>query len=212
MLTIRKIRPDRDAGIYIAMQVVGGVLGAPAGEGVLPRAAGALVNYGTPGISDRYLQGGEASVLAFLAEAVGAFLPDVGGPWGTAVNPTAPKGVAGAAIGGALSRSAWLIFAPAHRRELQPGAPGSGPPWPSGHVDPDAWLYILAPIAGAPRFGAGVPRGSWSRRRYRLRPPDAGGIRGATAGRHQLRVPLAVPPRRPPLPRPDPGRASPCSG
>jgi MIP family channel proteins len=142
MLTIRKIS-GRDAGVYIAMQVVGGLCGALLAKAFF-LGRGALVNYGTPGISDRYLQGGSVG-LAFLAEAVGAFLL-MWAVMGTAVNPTAPKGVAGAAIGGALALGV-LIFAPATGASFNP-ARWFGPAAASGTWT-DAWLYILAPIVGA---------------------------------------------------------------
>ena len=84
---------------------------------------GALVNYGTPGIDDTYLQGGSVW-LAFLAEAIGAFVL-MWAVMGTAVNPNAPKGVAGVAIGGALgARRADLR--PRHRRLVRTPRAGSG--------------------------------------------------------------------------------------
>lgn len=82
--------------------------------------------------------------LAFLAEAIGAFLI-VWAVMGTAVNPTAPKGVAGAAIGGALALGV-LIFAPATGASFNP-ARWFGPALASGTWT-DAWMYILAPIVG----------------------------------------------------------------
>jgi len=105
---------------------------------------GSLVNYGAPGISDTYLQGGSVW-LAFLAEAIGAFLL-MWAVMGTAVNPNAPKGVAGVAIGGALALGV-LIFGPATGASFNP-ARWFGPAVAAGQWD-DFWLYILAPIAGA---------------------------------------------------------------
>ncbi len=141
LLSIRKIT-GRDAGMYIVMQLLGGVAGALLAK-MFFLGQGALVNYGTPGISDRYLQGGSVG-LAFLAEAVGAFLL-MWAVMGTAVNPTAPKGVAGVAIGGALALGE-LIFAPATGGSFNP-ARWFGPALASGTWT-DAWLYILAPIVG----------------------------------------------------------------
>jgi MIP family channel proteins len=141
LLTIRKIS-GRDAGIYIVMQLLGGLAGAFLAKAFF-LGRGALVNYGTPGISDRYLQGGSVG-LAFLAEAIGAFLI-VWAVMGTAVNPTAPKGVAGAAIGGSLALGV-LIFAPATGASFNP-ARWFGPALASGTWT-DAWMYILAPIVG----------------------------------------------------------------
>ncbi len=141
LLAIRKIT-GREAGMYIVMQLLGGLAGAFLAKAFF-LGRGALVNYGTPGISDRYLQGGSVG-LAFLAEAIGAFLI-VWAVMGTAVNPTAPKGVAGIAIGGALGLGE-LIFAPATGGSFNP-ARWFGPALASGTWS-DAWMYILAPIAG----------------------------------------------------------------
>jgi MIP family channel proteins len=139
---IRKIS-GRDAGIYVACQVVGAVL---AGLVVywFFEVRGAVVDYGTPSVSEAYLRGGSA-FLAFLAEAIGAFLL-MWAVMGTAVNPAAPKGVAGIAIGGALGVGV-LIFGPATGASFNP-ARWFGPALVSGEFG-DFWLYILGPIAGA---------------------------------------------------------------
>ncbi len=142
LLAIRKIT-GRDAAIYIVMQAIGGLGGALLAKAFF-LGRGSLVNFGTPGISDRYLQGGSTG-LAFLAEAVGAFLL-MWAVMGTAVNPAAPKGVAGAAIGGALALGV-LIFGPATGASFNP-ARWFGPAAVSGTWT-NAWLYILAPIVGA---------------------------------------------------------------
>jgi MIP family channel proteins len=141
LFAIRKIS-GRDAGIYIACQAVGAVL---AGLVVywFFELRGDVVNYGTPAVSDAYLRGGSAS-LAFLAEGIGAFLL-VWAVMGTAVNPAAPKGVAGIAIGGALGVGV-LIFGPATGASFNP-ARWFGPALISGEFA-DAWLYILGPIVG----------------------------------------------------------------
>ena len=65
---------------------------------------------------------------------------------GTAVNPAAPKGVAGFAIGGALGVGV-LIFGPATGASFNP-ARWFGPALVSGEFT-DWWLYILGPIIGA---------------------------------------------------------------
>ena len=64
---------------------------------------------------------------------------------GTAVNPAAPKGVAGIAIGGALGVGV-LIFGPVTGASFNP-ARWFGPAVASGTFT-DFWLYILGPIAG----------------------------------------------------------------
>ena len=141
LAAIRKIS-GRDAGIYIACQVAGGVC-----AGLLVHAffnvRGAVVNYGTPAVADAYLNGGSA-FLALIVEALGAFLL-MWAVMGTAVNPAAVKGVAGIAIGGALGVGV-LIFGPATGASFNP-ARWFGPALTSGDFT-DAWLYILGPILG----------------------------------------------------------------
>src|SRR3954453_2248719 len=141
LLAIRKIS-GRDAGVYIGAQALGGVAGAFLAK-LFFEERGALVNYGAPAIDPHYLQGGSVT-LAFLAEAIGAFVL-MWAVMGTAVNPDAPKGVAGAAIGGALALGV-LIFGPATGASFNP-ARWLGPALVSGTWT-DAWMYILAPIAG----------------------------------------------------------------
>ena len=142
LAAIRKIS-GRDAGIYVACQVAGGVC-----AGLLVHAffnlRGAVVNYGTPAVSDAFLHGGSVW-LGFLAEALGAFAL-MWAVMGTAVNPAAPKGVAGIAIGGALGVGV-LIFGPATGASFNP-ARWFGPALTSGEFT-DWWLYILGPILGA---------------------------------------------------------------
>lgn len=142
LLAIKKIEA-RDAGLYIVFQVLGGIAGALLAKAFF-LGRGELVGYGAPGISNLYLQGGSVG-LAFLAEAIGAFIL-VWAVMGTAVNPDAPKGVAGMAIGGALALGV-LIFGPATGASFNP-ARWFGPALAAGSWD-DAWLYILAPVAGA---------------------------------------------------------------
>jgi aquaporin Z len=142
LLVIRKIS-GRDAGIYIACQVAGGVLAGLVVSWFF-NVRGGVVDYGTPAVADDYLRGGSV-FLAFLAEGLGAFLL-MWAVMGTAVNPVAPKGVAGFAIGGALGVGV-LIFGPATGDSFHP-ARWFGPALSSGEFA-DAWLYILGPIAGA---------------------------------------------------------------
>jgi MIP family channel proteins len=142
LFVIRKIS-GRDAGIYIACQVAGGVLAGLVVSWFF-NVRGGVVDYGTPAVADDYLRGGSV-FLAFLAEGLGAFLL-MWAVMGTAVNPVAPKGVAGFAIGGALGVGV-LIFGPATGASFNP-ARWFGPALSSGEFA-DAWLYILGPIAGA---------------------------------------------------------------
>jgi len=142
LAALRKISP-KDAGIYIAVQLAGALLGAwLAKEFFLGRGAG--IGYGTPAVSPRFLQGGSVG-LAFLAEAIGTFAL-MWAVMGTAVNPRAPKGVAGLGIGLTLGFLV-MVFGPATGGSFNP-ARWFGPALVSGTWD-DAWLYILAPIVGA---------------------------------------------------------------
>ena len=142
LLTIRKIS-GRDAGIYIVCQVAGAVLAGLAVHEFF-KVSGSVVDYGTPSVSDAYLHGGSA-FLALIVEALGAFLL-MWAVMGTAVNPAAPKGVAGFAIGGALGVGV-LIFGPVTGASFNP-ARWFGPALISGEFT-DGWLYVLGPILGA---------------------------------------------------------------
>ena len=142
LLSIKKIG-GRDAGFYILAQVAGAIVGALLSK-MFFDVRGAFVNYGTPSLSPDYLGGGSVG-LGFVAEAVGAFIL-MWAVMGTAVNPDAPKGVAGAAIGGALALGV-LLFGPATGASFNP-ARWFGPALVSGSWT-DAWMYIIAPIVGA---------------------------------------------------------------
>jgi MIP family channel proteins len=142
LLVIRKIS-GRDAVIYIVCQVAGAVLAGVAVHAFF-KVSGSVVNYGTPAVADTYLHGGSAFV-AMIAEALGAFLL-MWAVMGTAVNPAAPKGVAGFAIGGALGVGV-LIFGPATGAAFNP-ARWFGPALISGEFT-DGWLYVVGPIIGA---------------------------------------------------------------
>jgi len=138
----RKLTP-RDAGIYIVCQLAGGLLGAFLAYEFF-KGRGAAINYGTPAISPKFLQGGSEG-LGFLAEAVGTFAL-MWAVMGTAVNTKTPKGVAGLGIGLTLG-FAVMVFGPATGGSFNP-ARWFGPALVSGSWT-DAWLYILAPIVGA---------------------------------------------------------------
>ena len=142
LASIRRIS-GRDASIYIVMQVAGAVAGALLAKAFF-LGRGAAVDYGTPAVSDAYLQGGKLG-LALLAEAIGTFAL-MWAVMGTAVNPNAPKGVAGIAIGGTLG-FAVMVFGPATGGSFNP-ARWFGPALASGSWT-DAWMYVLAPIIGA---------------------------------------------------------------
>jgi len=167
LLTIRKITP-RDAGGYFGAQIAGGVVGA-----LLTRlfysARGGLLNYGTPSISPRYLHGGSVW-LALLAEAIGAFAL-VWAIMGTAVNPDAPKGVAGWAIGGSLGLAV-LIFGPATGGSFNP-ARWFGPALVSGHWT-DGWVYVIGPVLGGVAAALSYLAIMESARHVPAQPPEVG--------------------------------------
>jgi glycerol uptake facilitator protein len=142
LLAIRKVSP-RDAGGYIGAQLAGGVCGALLAR-MFFSTRGGLLDFGAATVSPRYLHGGSVW-LALLAEALGTFIL-MWAVMGTAVNPDAPKGVAGWAIGGSLGLAV-LIFGPATGGSFNP-ARWFGPALVSGTWS-DGWLYVVGPILGA---------------------------------------------------------------
>lgn len=133
---------SRDAGIYVACQLLGGVI---AGVLVLLlfNDAGDAVDYGAAAVNGDVLSGG-APLLALLAEALGAFVL-VLAIMGTAVNPRGEAALAGVVIGGALGLAV-LIFGPATGGSFNP-ARWFGPALVSGAFD-DFWLYVIGPVIG----------------------------------------------------------------
>lgn len=142
LLMIRKISP-KDATGYLGAQVAGGVAGALLAR-MFFSTRGGLLDFGAATVSPRYLHGGSVW-LALIAEATGAFIL-MWAVMGTAVNPDAPKGVAGWAIGGSLGLAV-LIFGPATGGSFNP-ARWFGPALVSGTWT-DGWLYVIGPILGA---------------------------------------------------------------
>jgi MIP family channel proteins len=141
LLAVGKIR-SRDAGIYIACQLAGGVL---AGLAVLLlfNDAGDAVNYGAPAIDDTVVTDGSA-LLGLLVEAIGTAIL-LWAIMGVAVNPRGETPFAGLVIGGALG-VAVMVAGPATSGSLNP-ARWLGPALASGEFD-DFWVYILGPIIG----------------------------------------------------------------
>ncbi|MCZ6917534.1 MAG: aquaporin [Gemmatimonadetes bacterium] len=87
-----KIGP-KDAGYYVATQLVAAVVAALMVKALLPSVAGDAVGYGVPRIA------GEVDMnQAILIEAVLTFFL-VSAVFGTAVSPEAPSGIGGFAIG-----------------------------------------------------------------------------------------------------------------
>ena len=142
LLSVGKIG-GRDAGIYIACQLVGGLL---AGLAVLAlfNDAGDTVNYAAPAINPEVITDGSA-LIGLLGEALGTAIL-MWAVMGVAVNPRAETPFAGLIIGGALGVAA-MIFGNATSASLNP-ARWFGPAVVSGEFD-DFWLYILGPVLGA---------------------------------------------------------------
>jgi aquaporin-4 len=141
MLATRNINP-KDAGGYIASQIVGAIAAASAHMLLLP-VAGAKVNFGT--------QGGPSELLNFSAAAgVGAemiftfFL--VTTIFMAAVHKKAAAGMAGIAIGGMIFLL-HLVGVPLTGASMNP-ARTLGPAIVSGHWE-FHWIYWVGPIAGA---------------------------------------------------------------
>lgn len=143
---LRQIRPA-DAGIYVVVQLAGGVLGALFTKLLLNNFDNADdVNYGAVGISDR-LDG--STLLGMLAEGIGTFVL-VFAIIGVAVNPRGLKDWAGFAIGAALGLAV-MVLAPLTGAGLNP-ARAFGPALVSGEfggADTFLLAYVLAPILGA---------------------------------------------------------------
>ncbi|HYI99250.1 MAG TPA: aquaporin [Thermoleophilaceae bacterium] len=143
---LRQIRPA-DAGIYVVVQLAGGVLGALLTKLLLNNFQNADdVNYGAVGISDR-LDG--STLLGMLAEGIGTFVL-VFAIIGVAVNPRGLKDWAGFAIGAALGLAV-MVLAPLTGAGLNP-ARAFGPALVSGEfggADTFLLAYVLAPVIGA---------------------------------------------------------------
>jgi glycerol uptake facilitator protein len=142
LLMIRKISP-RDAVGYLGSQFAGGLAGALLAR-MFFSTRGGVLDFGAATVSPRFLHGGSVW-LALIAEAIGAFIL-MWAVMGTAVNPDAPKGVAGWAIGGSLGLAV-LIFGPATGGSFNP-ARWFGPALVSGTWS-DGWLYVIGPVLGA---------------------------------------------------------------
>jgi MIP family channel proteins len=142
LLMIRKISP-RDAVGYLGSQFAGGLVGALLAR-MFYSTRGGIFDFGAATVSPAYLHGGSVW-LALIAEAVGTFIL-MWAVMGTAINPEAPKGIAGVAIGGSLGLAV-LLFGPATGGSFNP-ARWFGPALVSGTWT-DGWLYVIGPILGA---------------------------------------------------------------
>jgi MIP family channel proteins len=146
MASLRKIAPV-DAGIYVVMQCIGGVLGAALVRALL-KVQGAAVDYGAPGFENKFLGGNSAT--AFTAEMIGTFLL-VWAIFGAAVNPRSVASWAPWIIGGTLGLAV-MIIGPLTGGSFNP-ARAFGPAVVGDAFNPalGTWLfvYVLGPIVGA---------------------------------------------------------------
>jgi MIP family channel proteins len=140
--SIKKISTP-NALVYIACQLVGGILGALVVL-LLFHDVGKGVDYGATALNGSILQGG-SPWLGLIAEALGTFLL-MWAIMGVAVNPRGESALAGVAIGAALGVGV-MAFGPATGAGFNP-ARWLGPAIVSGQFD-DFWLYIAGPIVGA---------------------------------------------------------------
>jgi MIP family channel proteins len=145
MIALRQIKLP-DAGIYILAQLAGAVAGALLVKGML-MDEGEVENYGTPAVSEPFLQG---DILGGMAvEAIGTFFL----LWaiiGVAVNPRATKEWAALAIAGALGMAV-MVLAPLTGAGFNP-ARSFGPALVSGEwggADTFLLVYVLGPAVGA---------------------------------------------------------------
>jgi MIP family channel proteins len=142
---LRKIGPI-DAAIYIVLQLLGAVAGALLVK-LLLKDEGSAAGYGTPVISEQFLQGKVLS--GFLAELIGTFVL-MWAIMGVAVNPKGARDWAGLIIGGTLG-FAVMAIGPLTGAGLNP-ARSFGPALVGGdfHGGGDFLVaYVLGPIVGA---------------------------------------------------------------
>lgn len=145
MVFLRQIRPI-DAGIYIVVQLAGGVLGALLTKALLSDE-GDAVNHGAAAVSKRIDQ--DIFPAGFAVEAIGTFFL-VFAIVGVAVNPRAVKDWAALAIGGTLGLAV-MCLAPLTGGSFNP-ARAFGPALVSKAFDgADTFLvaYLLGPLVGA---------------------------------------------------------------
>jgi MIP family channel proteins len=144
MTLLRQIKPA-DAGIYVFMQMVGGVLGALLTKALL-LDEGAAQHYGAPTVSN--VINGDI-FPGMVVEALGTFFL-VWAIIGVAVNPTAARDWAALAIGGALGMGV-MVFGPLTGAGFNP-ARSFGPAL-VGHEFDGAGkfllVYVVGPLVGA---------------------------------------------------------------
>ncbi len=143
LTAIREVKV-RDAGIYIAMQVIGGVLGALLTRALL-KDEGEGSQYGSTLVSDRL---NEAVLPGMVVEGIGTFLL-VFVIVGVAVNPGGAREWSGLVIGATLGLLV-MVFAPLTGAGFNPARSfGSAVVGDFGGADNFLLVYVLAPILGA---------------------------------------------------------------
>jgi MIP family channel proteins len=146
LAALRKIAPA-DAGIYVVLQLAGGVVGAFVCKLILHDPGRAPVNYGAVSVSQSILKG--RGGVALVAELIGTFVL-MWAIMGLAVNPKGERAFAGLIIGATLG-FAVMTIGPMTGAGLNP-ARALGPALASGHFGPaGTWLlaYIVGPLLGA---------------------------------------------------------------
>lgn len=138
--------PTRDAGVYVASQLAGGIAGAAVLRGVVPKDAWEPVFLGTPVVSDAInvwqAVGIEAVLTFFLVFVI----------FGTAVDPNGSfDKIAGLAIGFVVLMDI-MMGGPFTGAAMNP-ARSLGPELVSG-VWGGWWVYLLGPIVGGLVAGA----------------------------------------------------------
>ena len=143
LTAIGKIRPAQ-AGVYVAVQVVGAVLAVLVVK-LLIDDAGDAASYGATLIAeDRFLEGSAGKGL--VAEFIGTFFL-MWAIMAMAVNPRSDRDWAGFIIGATLALAV-LVMAPLTGAGFNP-ARSFGPALVSGEWA-DFWVYVVAPLLGAP--------------------------------------------------------------
>jgi len=144
LAAVRKIAPI-DAGIYICMQLVGGVLAALVVK-LIVHDPGQAANLGAPSVSDA-LHG--KNFTGMLCELIGTFIL-MWSIMGMAVNPRAARDWAGFVIGSSLGLAV-LLFGPLTGAGLNP-ARSFGPALVANSFG-GAWkfifVYVFGPVLGA---------------------------------------------------------------
>jgi MIP family channel proteins len=145
MLATRRIGL-RDAGAYIVMQLIGGVLAVLVVKALM-NASGTAAHFGAPKVTTgRFLDG--SSVKGMVAEAIGTFFL-MWAIMGTVVNPRGDRSW-GAFVIGATLGLAVMCIAPLTGAGLNP-ARAFGPALFGGFGPAGGWLlaFVVGPLVGA---------------------------------------------------------------